>query len=148
MFGDVVRPELATLGSAMSREDLDAGKKQDEDFFSLVAAEYNKKGVMSYDANAFPSIPWGNHYAPYNFSPIDWKKARESFKALCNEYDIAFKHWKISGFHGDIPVDMDLIELTEIAEKPYSDFIKKNTSLLYMHQFVYQFPDILTKVSG
>ena len=86
---------------------------------------------------------------PSNFTPIDWKKARESFKSLCNEYDEAFKNWKASGFHEDIPVDTaDLVEMTDMAEKPFSAFTKKNTSVLYMHQYVYQFPEILSRVSG
>ena len=85
LFGDVVRPELATLGATLTREEMDEGKKQDQVFFELVVVEYNKKGVMSYDANAFDSIPCGKYYLPSNFTPIDWKKARESFKSLCNE---------------------------------------------------------------
>ena len=84
LFGDVCRPQLATLGAALPREELDRGKKQDEVFFTLASSEYNKNGVISYDANAFSSIACGKHYMPSNYSPIDWKKARESFKAICN----------------------------------------------------------------
>ena len=111
-------------------------------------SEYNKEGVITYDGNAFPSIACGKHYLPSNFTAIDWMKARESFKSLCNEYDKAFKGWKASGFHEDLPVDMDLSEMTEIADKPFEDFTKKNTSVLYMHQFMHQHPEILSRVSG
>ena len=67
---------------------------------------------------------------------------------MCNEYNRAFKGWKASGFQGDIPVDMDLSEMTEIADKPFEDFTKKNASVLYMHQFMCQHPEILSRVSG
>ena len=60
---------------------------------------------------------------------------------------LLFKKWKVSGFHGDIPVDLDLHELTEAADKPFSDFTKC-TSILYMHQYVYMHPNILENVTG
>lgn len=146
LFGDVVRPKLATLGETLSREELDNGIKQNERFFTLVVEEYNKVGIVSYDKNAFPVISCGKHHVPSQFATIDWKKARDSFKAMCNEYDKCFSNWKKSGFHGDIPTDLH--EMTDEASKPFSDFTQNNSSILYMHEFVYSFPDILSKVSG
>jgi hypothetical protein len=146
LFGDIVRPHLATLGTSLSREDLDSGKKIDQQFHEMVAVEYNKTGVSSYDENAFPFLSSGRIVPPSNYQNIDWKKSRESFKALTNEYDICFKNWKLSGFHGDIPTDVQ--DMTEAADKPFSDFANKNISVQYMHQFVYQFPDILSTVTG
>ena len=37
--------------------------------------------------------------------------------------------------------------MTEVAEKLFSNFSKLNTSILYMHQFVYVFPNILSKLN-
>ena len=146
LFGDVCRPHLATLGASLCRADLDTGVRIDQVFHELVVGEYNKLGIAAYDDNAFPHLSSGRTVLPSNFQPIDWKKSRESFKALTNEYDICFKNWKLSGFHGDIPTDVT--DMTSAADKPFDDFSQKNTSVLYLHQYVYQFPNILSTVTG
>ena len=146
LFGDVCRPHLATLGASLCKADLDTGVRIDQIFHELVVGEYNKLGIMAYNDNAYPHLSHGRTVPPSNFQPIDWKKSRESFKALTNEYDVCFKNWKLSGFHGDIPTDVT--DMTSAADKPFGDFSQKNTSVLYMHQFVYQFPNILSTVIG
>ena len=67
-------------------------------------------------------------------------------KALTNEYDICFKNWKLSGFHGNIPTNVT--DMTSTADKPFDEFSQKNKCVLYLHQFVYQFPNILSTVTG
>ena len=146
LFGDNVRPKLADLGSALTRKDLDEGRRVNQDFYELVASEYNKIGIKSYDEDAFPHLSTGRTISPSTYQEVDWIKCRDSFKSMCNEYDICFKNWKISGFHGDIP--SNLHDMTESADLPFTDFVKSNTSVLYMHQYVYQHPDILTTVTG
>ena len=68
-------------------------KKKDQAFFELVAAEYNSKGVSTYDLDAYPHLKKGRSIPPSHFQPIDWKKCMEVFKAICNDYDVCFKHW-------------------------------------------------------
>ena len=42
-------PHLFTFGASLSREDLDAGGNQDEEFCTIVVrSEYNKDGVITY----------------------------------------------------------------------------------------------------
>ena len=130
----------------MKSEKEKPGEKKDQVFHELVSLEYNKSGIQSYDENAWPHLTTGRSLPPSKYQNIDRKKSRDAFKNISNEYDQAFKNWKVSGFHGDIPTDLH--EMTEVCDKPFSDFSKSNTSILYMHQFVYQFPDVLSKVTG
>ena len=100
----------------------------------------------SYGENAFPDIPVGRSMPPSHFQPIEWLKCKEVYKQLVNEYDRCFKHWKQSGFHGEIPTDVK--DMTQVAAVPFADFSSNNSTILYMHEFIFQFPNILEKVSG
>ena len=93
LFGDICRDDLANLGTTLERAELDNGKKKDQDFFELVAVEYNTKGVHAYDNDAYPHLKKGRSIPPNHFQEIDWIKCRELFKAICNDYDTCFKNW-------------------------------------------------------
>ena len=136
LFGDVMGPHLATIGASLCRGDLDTGKRIYQVFHKLVVEEYNN----------YPNLSSGRLVPPANFQEINWKKNCESFQALTNKYDICFKNWKLLGFHSDIPTC--IIDMTNKADKPFDDFLKKNTSVLYLYQFLYQFPNILSTVTG
>ena len=58
---------------------------------------------------------------------------------VLREYERYFNKWKVSGNHGGFG--------KAGVPKPFSDFTTVN-SLLYLHEFVYQFPDVLSKVLG
>ena len=53
VFGDICHPHLATPKSTLSRDKLDVGKKQDQVFYKLLAREYNREDVLSYDDISF-----------------------------------------------------------------------------------------------
>ena len=38
--------------------------------------------------------------------------------------------------------------MTEAANQPFDSFAKSNTSVMYLHQFVYRFPEVLSRVTG
>ena len=67
LFGDVIRPHLATLGASLCRKDLDTGKRIDQVFHELVVEEYNKVGISGYDDNAYPHLSNGRSIPPANF---------------------------------------------------------------------------------
>ena len=56
IFSDMVRPKLAEVGATLTKAELDKHMKQDQHFHETVASEYNKKGVIAYDKNAFPRL--------------------------------------------------------------------------------------------
>ena len=60
------------------------------------------------------------------------------------EYEECFSNWKISGEHGGFGENKDKNSDAEDPEPPklFSDFVTTN-SLLYLHEFDYQFPDVL-----
>ena len=147
LFSDTVRPKLASLGETLDRADLDRGLKSDQDFYELVASEYNKGHVALYGRDAFPHLPIGRSVPPSHFQPIDWVKAKEVLKSLLNDYDRCFRNWKQSGFH-DNEIPTSVVDMTEQAAVPFADFAKNSSIMLYMHEFVFQHPNILEKVSG
>ena len=147
LFGDVIRPKLATLGTPLERKDLDKGIKTDQLFHEAVLTEYNNESIIEYGQNAFPNLTKGRSVPPSHFQEIDdWKKSRESLKHLCREYDKCFKDWKQSGFH-DKEIPTDIRDMTEVADKPFEKFAN-SAAILYLHEYVYQFPSILNKVTG
>ena len=38
--------------------------------------------------------------------------------------------------------------MTNVADKPFDKFAKSNTSVLYLHQFIYSFLEVLSRVTG
>ena len=91
LFGDVIRPKLATLGAPLERKELDAGLKTDQIFHEAVLTEYNNESIIKYGQNVFPNLSKGRSVSPSHFKEIhDWKKSRECLKELCREYDIRF----------------------------------------------------------
>ena len=147
IFSDIVRPKLATLGEPLSKVELDAGLKKDQKFHELVVEEYNKSDVLEYGTNAFSYLIKGRSQPPSHFQPIEWLKSKDALKNLSNMYDECFQNWKHSGFHNqDIPTDV--IEMTKVAKRPFADFSKNSSAVLYMHEFVIQFPNIMDKVTG
>ena len=146
IFSDTVRPNITLLGASLDKDDLTAGLKQDQTMHTIIAGEYNKKNVKAYDGNAFPDIVFTRNLEANVFADIDWQKSKETFSLLSNEYDKCFYNWKQSGYHGDFPDEEGAVAGTE--KLPFGDFTNGNKSMLYMHRFVYQFPDCLSKITG
>ena len=147
VFLDTVRPQLSNLGVALSRAEVDAGRKTDQVFHELVASEYNKTHVVEYGENTFPLLQVGRAQPPSHFQEIDWEKSKESWKSMCNEYEFCFKNWKHSGFHDkDIPTD--ILEMVKVCKQPFDSYANNSSSILYMHEFVVQYPGILDAVTG
>ena len=147
LFSDKVRPNFAIMGEVLDRSDLDRGMKSGQDFYELIAEEYNKGEIAAYGKDVFPNTVKGRSVPPSHFQPIDWTKVKDILKILLNDYDKCFKAWKHSGFHDkDIPTD--IVEMTNAAVIPFVDFAKNSSIVMYMHEYVYMYPNILDKVSG
>ena len=52
---------------------------------------------------------------------------------------------KLSGFHGDFYDNPDTIPGN--VKLPFSDFVDNIFSLLYIHEFVFSFPDYLVRIT-
>ena len=112
-------------GGRLSRDEMDLGKKLDEDFYELFAGEYNNKSNQTYGKLAH-ELPWGAHRPdPGNFHEITPEKAKDALKNLFGVYDKAYGRWKRSGNHGDLSGPL---------------------TVRYLHQFIQQRPDVLSKV--
>ena len=147
VFSDMVRPKLDYLGGALSWVEMDTGKKTDQVFHELIAEEYNKANVVEYGTYAFPYLNKGRAVPPSHFQEIDWEKSKDSWKGICNKYDYCFKAWKQAGFHG-VEIPSNVSEMVKVASKPFDTFANSNSSILYMHEFVCHFPNILDRITG
>ena len=75
--------------------------------------------------------------------PLTWNQSIDLLKSLVRDYETAFANWKLSGNHGSFgEVDPSKASL------PFSNFIKNNHSLFYLHEFTSSFPDVFAKVTG
>ena len=145
LFSDMCRPGLALRGQSLNKDDLTAGLKTDQRLHELVSTEYNNKDVLSYGRNAFPNMKKGRNCDATIFDTITWQKSLSSFTSLCSEYDACFFNWKKSGHHGDFPEEPDAVPGS--VKLPFEEFVRGNNSLLYLHEFVFSFPDVLSKVT-
>ena len=82
---------------------------------------------------------------PSKFVPIFWSHSKQTLSTVIWEYKRAFKNWKISGYHGGFD---DKVEESQLEPQPFCNFVGGINSLLYLHKFVYQFPNVLSKVFG
>ena len=84
---------------------------------------------------------------PSHFQHADRIKEKETIKLLLNVYDQCFKNLKQSGFHDD-EIPTDIVEMSSVTVVPFADFSNNSSIMMYMHQYVYQHPNILEKVLG
>ena len=142
IFGDESRNDLATRGDKLSAVDLTDGLKTDELIHRNICMEYNN--TDKYNDNAWPHLK-SCKGDPSNFpGPIVWNQSLKTLNTLIREYEYCFNNWKLSGNHGAFGE----VEDEDTSRKPFADFILNNTSLLYLHEFVYQYPNIFSKVTG
>ena len=142
-------PLIATRGASLDKDDLTCGLKTDQLLHMTIATEYNTNSDI-YSGNAHPYVGGCNTDASI-YDDISWQKSKKVFTELTNEYDKVFYNWKKSGFHGDIPVeDEETGEVTVPGshKKIFSHFVHGNCLLLYMHRFVFQFPECLEVITG
>jgi hypothetical protein len=135
LIGERMRPHINQLGNLPSRDELDAGSKTNQQFFTNFVAEYNKRDVPFYDT-LHHELEWKTQKPkPKMFSDITWKKAADAMTSLSTDYDKSFSMWKQSGRHDQaIPL-------------PFNDF-SKNRTILYLHLSVYEIKDLLSKVTS
>ena len=67
-------------------------KKRYKIFHELVEREYNKPGIQTYGNNSWPHLTTGRTLSPSKYQDSDWKKSRETFRFIINEYNQAFKN--------------------------------------------------------
>ena len=140
IFSDGVRPDVANRGESLSARDLTDGLKTDELLHRKIVLEYNNPD--KYNDDAWPNLRNCRSSSPHQFAgPIDWMQSSKTLKALVKEYEVCFNNWKLSGNHGNFGESRD-------SRLPFADFIQNNNSLLYLHEFVYQYPNIFEKVTG
>ena len=146
IFSDLIRPHLAMMGQSLDKDELTAGKKTDQEVHELIVREYDDRDNIEYTRNAFPLLPSVRTNENDKFDNIVWQKSSQILKYLTNEYDRCFHNWKLSGHHGDFPDEPGAVPNS--AKQPFEDYILGNKSLLYMHEFIFQFPDILATITG
>jgi hypothetical protein len=135
LVSERMRPHMNQLGNLPSRDELDAGSKTNQRFFTLFVEEYNKRNVPAYDT-LHHDLEWTTQKPKPNvFSEITWKKAADSITSLSTDYDKAFSMWKQSGRHD------------QAIPAPFKDF-SKNRTVLYLHLSVYAIKDLLSKVTS
>ena len=59
-FSDNVRPDIATKGASLNKNELTEGLKQDQTLHTLISDEYNKL-IPEYAGDAFPDIKKGRY---------------------------------------------------------------------------------------
>ena len=92
--------------------------------------------------DVWPTLCLGRSTHPEDFEgPITWQQSKKCLRDLVNDYEICFINWKKSGNHGSFGE-------TDDPRLPFSNFIQNNNSLLYLHEYVYQFPHIFEKITG
>lgn len=84
---------------------------------------------------------------PLKFYPIDWHKSKDVLSHMQREYDKCFSNQKASGFH-DKNIPTDIVDMTEVCKKTFANFSKNRSSILYLHEFILQFPGTLDKITG
>ena len=75
-----------------------------------------------------------------------WQQSKLDLEKLLKQYECCFNNWKKSGNHGEFKEDGD--NNKENNPLPFSDFAGNNGSLKYLHEFIYQFPNIFDKALG
>jgi hypothetical protein len=149
-FGDVLRPNLGERGGSLTADELTRGVKRGQLFFGSVADEYNN--THKYNENEHPGLTTGrSNSPPSKFDPISWQKAKSAFEELVSEYEKCFLNWKQSGNHDDFDDAVGRVagaSAGATTKKPFIEFVQRNWVLLYMHEFVYEYPDALSKMTG
>ena len=94
LVGKQMRPHINQLGNLPSRDELDAGGKTNQQFFTHFVEEYNKRDVPAYDT-LHHDLEWTTQKPKPNiFSEITWKKAADAMTSLSTDYDKVFSMWK------------------------------------------------------
>jgi len=137
IFSDEIRPFLANRGGTLNKQQLDVGEKTDEALHQEIARAYNNEEL--YNEDAFPHLQKCRG-SPQFSGVITWQKSKDTLSKMVKEYEYIRQQWKLSGFHGDFEEAQ--------AAAPFSNFVHNNNSMLYLHAFVEQYPDILEKVSA
>ena len=124
----------------MTNDELTEGIKTDKGLHIAITGEYND--FQKYNNDAFPLLAKGNKTKPCSkFTPIFPAKSMTALQAVLTDYDTCFQKWKLSGNHSEFGK-------VTAETKPFYDFISGAKVMLYLYQFVYQFPDILDVVTG
>ena len=93
MFSKNVIGPLANRGKSLSKEELTAGKKTDEDLHKLICREYNNK--KKHNENVFMVL--GSTVDPSSFEgPIVWQQSAKALKDIAKDYEYCYSNWKKS----------------------------------------------------
>ena len=142
LFSDEISPKLATRGKTLTKEQqMTAGLKPYELLHKEIIMEYNNKDKYNKLAH---HVACRSNPAICSIQSLG-VQSKEMLATVIREYERSFSNWKISGEHGgfgeantDVPP----------KRKSFSEFTLGINSLLYLHEFVFQFPDVLSKVFG
>lgn len=126
IFCDDIRPLLMIRGESLDKDELTDGRKTDEMLHRAICESYNNNLLHNDDAH--PHLKGARGHPKTFAGPIKWEKSKETLNSIVKEYEEAFANWKLSGNHGDFE---DRI--------PFCNSTKNNNSLLYLHEFVYQY---------
>ena len=79
---------------------------------------------------------------------IFMEKSVSTTKDMTREYEGCYNNWKRSGQHEDFQDGMTVTDMNSTCVKPFIDFTHSNKSMIYLHQFICQFSDILKTIMG
>lgn len=140
ILSDAIRPLFATRGEPLSKDDLRKGLKTDEILHRNITKEYNNPEKHNTDAH--PRLQNCGGDPSKLTGQIQWDQSSKTFKDLTREYENSFYNWKLLANHGGFG------EANPTEQKPFSDFIPNNQSLLYLREFVYRFPNAFKTTTG
>jgi hypothetical protein len=143
VFSEECRQMVSNRGKTLQRPDLDIGLKTDQRVYEKVAAEYNKKGIPTYDDIQFPNFTiTGANNLPSEFQPIDWEEAKKVTKDCIHKLEKARKNFEVSGCH-----DSDLEDAAETNGMRIGKFTNYHY-VLYWNLFADLNQELFTRLTG
>mmetsp|Transcript_9670 Transcript_9670/g.24094 ORF Transcript_9670/g.24094 Transcript_9670/m.24094 type:complete len:440 (+) Transcript_9670:124-1443(+) len=100
---------------------------RDDSLHEKIVLEYNNSS--KYNEDAYPDLPCRG--SAESNSPITWEQSRKTLNDTIRDYEVCFNSWRRSGNHVG-----------------FESCIEGKQHLLYLHQFVFSFPNVFEKIAG
>ena len=141
IFSDEFKGRFAERGQHLTKEQLDAGIKVDQELYTDFGIAYNDESIESYGILAEPEQACDIEANPARFQLIDssnWVKTKTFVNDLFKEYESSLLRWRVSGTHGQYAE-----KLCDI--KPHDN---ATSLMVYMHHFMCLNNTLLEQCAG
>ena len=134
---ETIKPLLVAINSALSRTELDAGRKAGKDLFAAISVAYND--VLNEEID---KVKWG--FGADDCDPSDYEgdlsptQVEAAFRSLKSSYQTYRANWTLSGQHED-PFGEEII-------KPFEDFVAGKMHFVYLHNLLQEQPKLLGSI--